>query len=190
MNFRFLSSLSPSSSLQPLSPASQKLTLVYPFRIKNLNALAYLPKKYYLCVEMAGKGLISRMSDECLMKGKSVLSYFGEYQAGMRKFTLARKSLFVIVFLLYLDSSEWQYRTASPSDHLCNQKMFDVLWMMYDVIPPRQVSYICASILSLILLHLRRLTDIAHQSGSHSDEVGQSNIMILWLLLRLYMTLI
>ena len=53
-----------------------------------------------------------------------------------------------------------------------------------------QVSYICASILSLIFLHLRRLTDTAHQSGSHSDEVGQSNIMILWLLLRLYMTLI
>ena len=23
-------------------------------------------------------------------------------------------------------------------DHLCNQKMFDVLWMMDDVIPPRR----------------------------------------------------
>ena len=42
---------------------------------------------------MSGKGLISRMSDECLMKGKSGLLYFGEYQAGMRKFTLARKTL-------------------------------------------------------------------------------------------------
>ena len=49
-------------------------------------------KKYYLCVEMAGKGLISRMSDECLMKGKSWLPYFDEYQAGMRKFTLAGKA--------------------------------------------------------------------------------------------------
>ena len=50
-----------------------------------------MPKKWYLCVEMAGKGLISRMSDECLMKGKPGISYFGEYQAGMRKFTLALK---------------------------------------------------------------------------------------------------
>ena len=41
---------------------------------------------------MSGKGSISRMSDECLMKGKSGSLYFGEYQAGMRKFTLARKS--------------------------------------------------------------------------------------------------
>ena len=44
-------------------------------------------------MEMSGKGLISRMSDECLMKGKSGSLYFGEYQAGMRKFTLARKSI-------------------------------------------------------------------------------------------------
>ena len=43
-------------------------------------------------MEMSGKGLISRMSDECLMKGESCLLYFGEYQAGMRKFTLARKA--------------------------------------------------------------------------------------------------
>ena len=41
---------------------------------------------------MSGKGSISRMSDECLMKGKPGLLYFGEYQAGMRKFTLAGKS--------------------------------------------------------------------------------------------------
>ena len=53
-----------------------------------------MPEKYYLCVEMSGKGLISRMSDECLMKGKPWLPYFGEYQAGMRKFTLARKLVF------------------------------------------------------------------------------------------------
>ena len=32
------------------------------------------------------------MSDECLMKGKSGSLYFGEYQAGMRKFTLAGKA--------------------------------------------------------------------------------------------------
>jgi hypothetical protein len=40
---------------------------------------------------MSGKGLISRMSDECPMKGKSGMPYFYEYQAGMRKFTLAEE---------------------------------------------------------------------------------------------------
>ena len=40
---------------------------------------------------MAGKGSISRMSDECLMKGESGSLYFGGYQAGTRKFTLAMK---------------------------------------------------------------------------------------------------
>ena len=48
---------------------------------------------------MSGKGLISRMSDECLMKGESGSLYFGEYQAGMRKFTLAGKS-FLYLFTL------------------------------------------------------------------------------------------
>ena len=91
--FRLYSSSPPLSSLLSSSQPSQKLTLVHRFGIKNLNALAYLGKKYYLCVEMSGKGLISRMSDECLMKGKSGKSYFGEYQAGMRKFTLAGKSV-------------------------------------------------------------------------------------------------
>ena len=43
---------------------------------------------------MSRKGSISRMSDECLMKGKLGSLYFGEYQAGMRKFTLAGKSIF------------------------------------------------------------------------------------------------
>ena len=41
---------------------------------------------------MSGKGSVSRMSDECLMKGKPWLPYFGEYQAGIRKFTLALES--------------------------------------------------------------------------------------------------
>ena len=43
-----------------------------------------MPKKYYLCIEMSGKGSISRMSDECLMK---------QDQAVMRKFTLAGESV-------------------------------------------------------------------------------------------------
>ena len=82
-----------STALTSTSKAPFKLTFLHHFGIKNLNALAYLVEKCYLCVEMSGKGSISRMSDECLMKGKSVLPYFGEYQAGMRKFTLARKAL-------------------------------------------------------------------------------------------------
>ena len=41
---------------------------------------------------MTGKGLKSRMSDECLMKQKTVISFYVVYQAVMRKFTLAGKS--------------------------------------------------------------------------------------------------
>ena len=69
-----------------------QLTSVHSLRIRNLNALAYLGKKCYLCIEMSGKGSDSRMSDECLMNGESGLLYFGEYQAGMQKFTLAPKT--------------------------------------------------------------------------------------------------
>ena len=91
-HFSFLSLIVSSITLTPALKAMFLLTSVHYLRIRNLNALAYLPKKYYLCVEMAGKGLISRMSDECLMKGKSGISYFDEYQAGTRKFTLAGKT--------------------------------------------------------------------------------------------------
>ena len=70
-----------------------QLTLVHSFEIRNLNALAYLGKKCYLCIEMSGKGLISRMSDECLMKQETVFSFYTQYQAVMRKFTLARKTI-------------------------------------------------------------------------------------------------
>ena len=81
-----------STSLKPASKASPLLTFLHSLRIRNLNAVVYLAKKWYLCIEMSGKGSISRMSDECLMKLKSGSLYFGEYQAGMRKFTLAGKS--------------------------------------------------------------------------------------------------
>ena len=50
-------------------------------------------KNAYLCIEMSWKGLISRMSDECLMKQETVFSFYTQYQAVMRKFTLAGKSL-------------------------------------------------------------------------------------------------
>ena len=44
---------------------------------------------------MSGKGSISRMSDECLMKQETVFSFYTQYQAVMRKFTLAGKALIV-----------------------------------------------------------------------------------------------
>ena len=91
-DFPFLSLIVSSFALKPASKAPPQLTSVHSLRIRNLNAVAYLAKKYYLCIEMSGKGSISRMSDECLMKGKSGSLYFGEYQAGTRKFTLAGKS--------------------------------------------------------------------------------------------------
>ena len=88
-DFSSLSLIASFIALTPASKALSLLTFLHSLRIRNLKALAYLGKKYYLCIEMSGKGLISRMSDECLMKGESGISYFGEYQAGMRKFTLA-----------------------------------------------------------------------------------------------------
>ena len=45
---------------------------------------------------MSSKGLISRMSDECLRTLETVFSYCYDCQAVMRKFTLAGKSLFAI----------------------------------------------------------------------------------------------
>ena len=41
---------------------------------------------------MSGKGSISRMSDECLIKQETVVSFYTQYQAVMRKFTLAGKA--------------------------------------------------------------------------------------------------
>ena len=41
---------------------------------------------------MSGKGSISRMSDECLMKQETAFPFYVVYQAVMRKFTLAGKS--------------------------------------------------------------------------------------------------
>ena len=73
-------------------PARLKLTFLHFQEIRNLNALAYSGKKLYLCIEMSGKGSISRMSDECLMKQETVLPFYTQYQAVMRKFTLAGKS--------------------------------------------------------------------------------------------------
>ena len=41
---------------------------------------------------MSWKGLISRMSDECLITLETVVSFYTQYQAVMRKFTLAGKT--------------------------------------------------------------------------------------------------
>ena len=42
---------------------------------------------------MSSKGLISRMSDECLITLETVVSFYTQYQAVMRKFTLAGKAI-------------------------------------------------------------------------------------------------
>ena len=85
-------SFSSQSLFQSSQPAHLKLTFLHSKGIRNLNALAYSGKKYYLCIEMSWKGLISRMTDECLMKQETVVSFYIVYQAVMRKFTLAHKS--------------------------------------------------------------------------------------------------
>ena len=41
---------------------------------------------------MSGKGSISRMSDECLMTLEFGFPFYTQYQAVMRKFTLAGKA--------------------------------------------------------------------------------------------------
>ena len=84
----FLSFSSQTLFLSP-QPARLKLTFLHSKGIRNLNALAYLGKNAYLCIEMSGKGSISRMSDECLMKQEFGFPFYTQYQAVMRKFTLA-----------------------------------------------------------------------------------------------------
>ena len=46
----------------------------------------------YFCSEKAGKGSISRMSDECLVKQETVFLFYAQYQAVMQRFTLAGKA--------------------------------------------------------------------------------------------------
>ena len=89
---RLFSSPIPSSFCQPPSRASPSLTFLHSSRIKNLKALACLPENVYLCVEMSGKGSISRMSDECLITLETVFLLYIDCQAVMRKFTLATES--------------------------------------------------------------------------------------------------
>ena len=86
-------SFSSQSLFQSSQPAHLKLTFLHSQWIRNLNAIAYLPKNAYLCVEMSGKGSISRMSDECLMKWKRRFPYCTCCQAVTRKFTLVSQAL-------------------------------------------------------------------------------------------------
>ena len=65
------------------------LTLVHHWSIKLLKAIACLGKKYYLCIEMSRKGMISRTSDKCLISQEQRFLYCYGGQAVMRKFTLA-----------------------------------------------------------------------------------------------------
>ena len=94
--FRRSPSLSLSSSLQSPSQTLPKLTLVHPSGIKILKAIVHLLQNVYLCIGNGRKGSISRMSDECLMKQETVVSFYTQYQAVMRKFTLAGKPIFVL----------------------------------------------------------------------------------------------
>ena len=91
LDFLSFSSQTPFQSPQP---AFLKLTFLHFKWIRNLNALAYSDKKWYFCIEMSGKGSISRMSDECLMKQETVFLFYIDCQAVMRKFTLAGKTKF------------------------------------------------------------------------------------------------
>jgi len=68
------------------------VTIVNSQSAKYLNAIAGMPEFCKFCREKAGKGSISRMSDECLMKQETVFSFCVVYQAVMRKFTLAGKT--------------------------------------------------------------------------------------------------
>ena len=105
--FRFASNfiLTPSDPIFPISvpkPSSvsaelpsktaYQLTSVHFQWIRNINALAYSGKKWYLCIGNGRKGSISRMSDECLMTLEFGSLFYIVYQAVMRKFTLAGKS--------------------------------------------------------------------------------------------------
>ena len=74
-------------------PAFSKLTFLHSKGIRNLNAVASLGKKCYLCTGNGRKGSISRMSDECLMKHETAFSFYIVYQAVMRKFTLAKETI-------------------------------------------------------------------------------------------------
>ena len=86
-------SFSSQTPLQSPQPASSKLTFIYFQGIRNLNALACLPKNAYLCIGNGQKGSISRMSDECLITLEFGFPFYVVYQAVIRKFTLAEKSI-------------------------------------------------------------------------------------------------
>ena len=106
------------TSIQSPQPAFLKLTFLYSQWIRNLNALAYLPEKCYLCTGNGRKGPNSRMSDECLMKQETVFSYCNDCQAVMRKFTLAGKTNYFLIIYLF-----WQaVSNCELSFHLCCQK--------------------------------------------------------------------
>lgn len=51
-----------------------------------------MAENVYLCIGNGRKGPNSRMSDECLMKQETVFSFYTQYQAVTRKFTLANQT--------------------------------------------------------------------------------------------------
>ena len=63
---------------------------------------------------MSGKGLISRMSDECLMKQETAIPFYVVYQAVMRKFTLAKKTSAGLNLLKYLSPYLIKFTLHNP----------------------------------------------------------------------------
>ncbi len=78
-------SFSPQTLFQSPQPASLKLTFLYSQWIRNLKAIACLPQNAYLCIGNGRKGLISRMSDECLIKWKLSLSSSFLYKGTVKR---------------------------------------------------------------------------------------------------------
>ena len=100
-----------------ISWAAFRLTFLYSSGIKILKVLACSGKNAYFCIEMSWKGSISRMSDECLMTLETVFSFYIVYQAVMRKFTLAGKS--ITMFLRLASSNKRQSRAKTPRGMGC-----------------------------------------------------------------------
>jgi hypothetical protein len=68
-----------SAPSEPPSKDERQLTPIHLPWIRNIRALAYLGKKYYLFIKMSGKGTISQMSDNSGNVGFVLLWLSGRY---------------------------------------------------------------------------------------------------------------
>ena len=118
-------SFSSQTLIESPQPAFSKLTFLHFQGIRNLKAIAYLPQNAYLCIGNGRKGSISRMSDECLMKQEMVVSFYTQYQAVMRKFTLAVQSACNSLIFSTL------HRFIQPPSHnICSLLLFPFFTLM------------------------------------------------------------